>query len=229
MSKKVVHIAGDFGPNQPYELLSSRMTRFLEAYPPADGYQIQVSHKDYLEVRPRVADLWAKAIELGRKPAEFGLPDELPAVVVFEARLLDPDGRTLVTASALRPIQSYKDWEKGETAARQRLVAAAGFHGSLLDEDEREDMADQGIQPGAKSVASEEDDAPKPVKPKPTRRGKRGGKKKAESEDAESAEAIPEAMLAQIEHLAKLKGKTLKKQPQTLDEAKDLLKALLAA
>jgi len=44
-------------------------------------------------------------------------------------------------------IQSYKDLEILETAVRQRLLAALGFGGEVLDTDETQDQADQGLVP----------------------------------------------------------------------------------
>ena len=52
-------------------------------------------------------------------------------------------------ASALKPIREYKEWECAETAARQRLLAALGFGGDVLDADEAGDMGDQGLKTGS--------------------------------------------------------------------------------
>jgi len=53
----------------------------------------------------------------------------------------------LATATAAKVIQSYKDLEVLETAARQRLLAALGFGGEALDADESQDQTDQGFVP----------------------------------------------------------------------------------
>ena len=60
----------------------------------------------------------------------------------------------IATATAAKRIQAYKDLEILETAARQRLLAAVGYGGDVLDEDEGRDQRDQGLTPasGAKAV-----------------------------------------------------------------------------
>jgi len=134
--------------------------------------------------------------------------------VIFRAELLDAEGRMLAAASALRPIQSYKDWEKGETAARQRLLAALGFGGEAFDEDEAGDQEDQGLRHPDRPQARVEQ---RPSEPQP-----------AAQERQAVSEPIPASLLRQIEHQARLKG-VEPPAVTTVAEAKAALKRLLGA
>jgi hypothetical protein len=232
---QVVRIFNNDGTDNEYELLASRLGRFLSKYDPQRGYRIVIEAEDYLSARPGLMELYKAALSAGMKPDEAGLPP-IGTGIVFKASLLDKDGNTILTASALKAVSQYKDWEVGETAARQRLVAAAGFDGSLIKCDEEADMAAQrpdAEQAKEKESNEKESNDSKPETKKP-RRGKRGsGKSKVKAtEPAPTAQAdgsdIPPAMLAQIEHLAKIKGVEAP-SPATLDEAKVALKELLAA
>jgi len=220
----VVRIYNPDGTAGDYELLASRLPKFLEKYGPDKGYRVVVQTKPLLELKPGMLRLYEAAIQAGKAPTEVGLP-AIGEGVVFKASLIDENGNTVLTASSLCKINEYKDWEVGETAARQRLVAAAGFNGSLIEKDEKSDIAEQQ----------------KTAKPKPTRRGSRGkggGEDKSYSDNgsvtklptatqAAKTGEVPPAMIRQIEHQAKVKGKEVR-TPVTMDEAKALLKELLS-
>lgn len=199
-----------------YRRLSARLPEFLEAYPPRDGFRVEVRYLDPVEVKPGLKRLYEAALTAGKTPAEAGLPALAATTVIFRAELIDAEGRMLAAASALRPIQSYKDWEKGETAARQRLLAALGFGGEVFDEDEAGDQTDQGLLPGQPVARSEPGPSAHPEPPS------------ADHPSRAPAEGIPGSLLRQIEHQARIKGV---KPPAvtTVAEAKGALKQLLGA
>jgi len=101
---------------------------------------------DSLSLKPGLLKLYEIVLHAGRKPEEAGLPplNGTGQTLVGRATLRDREGRVLATATAAKPIQSYKDLEVLETAARQRLLAALGFGGEVLDTDETRDQTDQG-------------------------------------------------------------------------------------
>lgn len=94
----------------------------LEKFSPLDGY----------------------AIEVVAEPGAFDLPDPDTMVpdgndgvrmanqptVKFTARLIDPNNRTLATASYLKVINSLSSHQEGETLARGRLYEALGLPGA---------------------------------------------------------------------------------------------------
>lgn len=152
MSKSTVAFITPAGEIKDYKLLSARIPDFLKAFPKEDGYRVKVETYDPLSIKPGLLKLYDAAISAGKNPQDVGLPP-LPSgdSVIFRASLVDKDGNVLESASALRAIYQYKDWEKGETAARQRLVAALGFGGESFDEDEEGDMVDQNLKAHTKS------------------------------------------------------------------------------
>ncbi|HRP04890.1 MAG TPA: hypothetical protein PLV87_08265, partial [Opitutaceae bacterium] len=131
MPSKTVHT--EYGAYNP---LSERIPTFLEAFSPSEGFGIQVEVKDSLALRPGLHELYRSCITSGRNPREVGLPP-FPSVnsVIFVAKLVR-DGVVLCTASTHQVIEFEKDYEIAETRARQRLVAALGFNGAMLDDDE---------------------------------------------------------------------------------------------
>ncbi|MFO1432764.1 MAG: hypothetical protein U1F76_22025 [Candidatus Competibacteraceae bacterium] len=149
----IIDIFRPDGTVSQYRRLSARLPEFLATYPPAKGFRILIEATDALSLRPGLIRLYEAAIQSGRTLAEAGLPALAEVnVMCFKASLSDVEGHVLATASALKPIQSYKDWEIGETAARQRLLAACGYGGDVLDQDEVQDMADQGLRTKAATL-----------------------------------------------------------------------------
>ncbi len=146
MSKSTIEMFTPEGDVKQYTLFSARLPAFLQAFPKEKGYQVRIESTDPMSHKPGLLKLYEAAITAGINPTEIGLPVIAPGnTVIFTASLLDPEGRVLESASALRVITVYKDWEKGETAARQRLAAALGFGGDCFDSDEKSDMKDQGL------------------------------------------------------------------------------------
>lgn len=136
-----VELANPDGSTTPYETVSERLPSFLEAYPPSDGWRIVKDHTFASAEKAEIARLWEKALEAGRDPKELGLPPVAGQVVIFGASLWSPDERLLANATSLKSVVSAKDWEAGETAAFQRLMATLGFGGSTMDADEAHDRA----------------------------------------------------------------------------------------
>jgi hypothetical protein len=150
---KVIDIFNSDGTVSPYRLLSDRLPDFLGRYGPDQGYAIVIKAQDPLSLRPGLLRLYEAAIRAGHAPEAVGLPPLKDISMVFQARLLDREGRMVCNASALKPIREYKEWECAETAARQRLLAALGFGGDVLDADESRDMSDQGLKTGSTGTA----------------------------------------------------------------------------
>jgi len=245
-----------------YRRLSARLPEFLAAYSPHEGYQIKMDYLDPIEAKPGLSELYKSAVAAGKKPEELGLPPVAGNTMIFRARLICPQGRELSSGSALVLIQAYKDWEKGETAARQRLLAAMGYGGDMLDVDEARDQLDQGFEPQTSNVAK---DHPKAAsKPKSESASAKAlsetnkDKDSQESQKSSHSEAatatsidaptpdhvaakpkasdvapghktdgIPDSVIRQIEHQAKLKNVT-PAEVTTKAEAKAELKRLIS-
>lgn len=139
--KRVVTYFDSNGNPVDYRLLADRLPEFYKMFPLQKGYSVVIE--------PR--------------PFE-GLRKDL---VIFQAKLLDPENRVLLTASAMGEVIQYKDWEKLETAARQRLVAAAGLDGGVLVEDELRDIRDQGGELAQPNSTAPENAQPRP-EPQPS-------------------------------------------------------------
>jgi hypothetical protein len=152
--KKIVLIRSDDGTVHEYVPFSERLPAFLEQYPIEQGYCVVIDHSDRLSTVPGLLELYRDALSNGRPPSDVGLPDLLRfPQVVFTAKLVH-QGHVVRTASAKRDIVFYKDWEVGETAAYQRLLASLGFGSSDFDRDEAQDQQDQGLRTQMPSVAS---------------------------------------------------------------------------
>lgn len=136
-----VEIVNSDGTTTMYETVSERLPAFLETYPPSDGWRIVKDHTFASAEKTEIARLWEKALEAGKNPKELGLPPVAGQVVIFGASLWSPDERLLANATSLKSVVSAKDWEAGETAAFQRLMATLGFGGDTMDEDEAHDRA----------------------------------------------------------------------------------------
>ena len=146
-NSKVIDLYTKEGDLVAYCPLSARLPAFLERFGPEQGFAVRTEIADTLSLKPGLLRLYAAALRTGRKPEELGLPALALAsqTLVCRATLENESGRVLATATAAKPIQAYKDLEVLETAARQRLLAALGFGGDMLDADETRDQRDQGL------------------------------------------------------------------------------------
>jgi len=123
-------------PYGRYLKVSQRLPDFLEKYPPEEGYGIEIEVRDPLSFRPALLELYKECIRNNRTPRS--LPDTNDPswkALIFIAKLTK-DGKVLHTASTHQQIEFEKDYEQSETRARQRLLAALGFGGEILDSDE---------------------------------------------------------------------------------------------
>ncbi|MCC8999773.1 MAG: hypothetical protein LM522_09780, partial [Candidatus Contendobacter sp.] len=124
--------------------LLALLPEFLRRYPPAEGFSVQTEILDSFSVQPGWMKLYEIAIHGGHAPESLGLPPlrSRDYALIGRATLRDPKGRILATATA---AQVTPDVERLETAARQRLLAALGFGGELVEEDEARDPRDPGL------------------------------------------------------------------------------------
>jgi len=145
----VIELYTNDGELVQYRPLSARIRDFLGQYGPEQGYAVTTEMVDTLTLKPGLMRLYETALQAGRKPEELGLPALGLAgqTGVCRAVLTDAHGRVVATATAAKLIQAYKDLEILETAARQRLLAALGYGGDVLDEDEHQDQRGQGFTP----------------------------------------------------------------------------------
>lgn len=153
---KVVELFTPDGDLVVYKPLSARLPAFLAVYGPQQGYSVETELLDTLHLKPGLMQLYEIVLHAGRKPEEVGLPGLMLVgqTLVCRATLRDRDGRVWATATAAKLIQAYKDLEVLETAARQRLLAALGFGGEVLDRDEHQDQAAQGLVTPSPALAS---------------------------------------------------------------------------
>lgn len=124
-----------------------RLPEFLTAYPPKDGWRVELRHGHLLDQSPALLELAKAAIGAGKDLQSIGLNTADLAAYVYEARLVDGADRVVRSASAraVAPSAAVKTWEAGETAALNRLLAMLGFGGHVLGDDEARDRLIQGI------------------------------------------------------------------------------------
>ncbi len=153
--RKTVLIRNDDGTTDAYIPFSERLPAFLERYPVEQDYAVIIEQREASALLPSLFELYRAAIAAGHKPADVGLPelDKFPQVV-FTAKLVR-NGQLLRSASAKRDVVFYKDWEVGETAAFQRLLASLGFGSSEFDRDEAHDQRDQGLRTELRALPAE--------------------------------------------------------------------------
>ena len=229
----IIQILNTDGTLSDYRPLSERLPAFLEAYPKAEGWQVRMSEREGLMVKPELVRLWQAAIEAGKNPAELGLPELPTNMFLFVAELVSPDGKVVETAAAWRPVVEYKDYEKGQTQARQRLLAACGFGGDMLDADEVSDIEEQGLSAQLPKPGPTQKPKPTP-KPEPTPRPEPepepepNPEPNPEPKPEASAKAAPPALVRQIAHQAKLRGVKVPVYTD-FDSAKAALKTVMAS
>jgi len=237
-AKGIVPLYDSTGEISYYRKLSERLPAFLAQYGPQQGYAVFTEVVDSLSLKPGLLRLYETAIQAGRKPEELGLPSALLVgqTQVCRATLQDSAGRVVASATAAKHITGYKDLEVLETAARQRLLAALGFGGEVLDIDEDLDQQDQNLRPRADTPAPTVSTEPtdgltaEPVQREPVA----SDSKELEVLSPLSTDtAHPEAaasglvnMRNQIAHLARMRGQDVP-AVNTIDEARQVLKRML--
>lgn len=164
----VIELHNPDGSVSNYLRFSARLPKFLERYPPTEGWRIERSANHAMSACPDLVKLHIAAVSAGKSPKDLSLPP-LPTGMVYECRLVNPEGATVMTATSLVTASDaadatggYKHWEAGETNAFQRLVASLGFDGGMLDEDEATRQAQIGgvgrserVRVGVEAVASD--------------------------------------------------------------------------
>ena len=232
MEQPVIQILNQDGSASRYKRVSARMPEFLAKYGPDKGYRVLSSVTDYLDVTTgRFKVLLAQA-QNGNLPSDVAKQLWEDRKMVFTAKLANEAGDVVAEASAIKPIFNMKDYEIGETAALQRLMAKVGFGGEIFDTDEDEDLASIG-QPldeqSATPAVSTATVSPIKAVPKPeTETNASEEVQESVSKDAENANAaeqqqgenekqtprgkrvdpdkIQPAQLRQLQSLARVKG-----------------------
>lgn len=140
--RKVVELFDSTGEPRNYALFSGRLPEFMAAYPATDGWKVERDVVSAASLATDLVQLHAAAVGAGKRPVELGLPP-LPTGYVFRCRLVNSKGEVVRTASTWAfirdmdvPGAGFRDWERAETNAFQRLIAALGFGGDWLDQDE---------------------------------------------------------------------------------------------
>ncbi len=243
-AKGVVPLYHSSGEISYYRKLSERLPAFLAQYGPQQGYAVFTEVVDSLSLKPGLLRLYETAIQSGRKPEELGLPSALLVgqTQVCRATLQDHSGRVVASATAAKHISGYKDLEVLETAARQRLLAALGFGGEVLDDDEHLDQHDQNLKPQADNRPLVPPSAP-PVSTEPSGDLSASAvQPEPVTEDSTESEVVtpphreeascePPAsglvmMRTQIAHLARMRGQDVP-VVHSMDEARQMLKQML--
>jgi len=122
--------------------VSERTAQFNKDYPSKSGYRVVFVRKDALSYQAGRLELYKAAINAGQSFEKVGLPplNDVTTMVV-EATLYGQDDKPITSGTAAKQILEYKDWERLETAAFQRLLAKLGYHGEVLDADEDAEIA----------------------------------------------------------------------------------------
>jgi hypothetical protein len=151
-----------------YIPLVERQPKFDEKFPMHDGWRIEIERVDPLTLRPALMELYRECIRNKRSaPSLPSLDDPFWRAVLFIARLVKDD-KVYREASTLKAIYEFKDYEIGETNARQRLVSVCGFPGggpTEYDEEVRPVWdATEGLlpEPPMQGLADVEDEEPEP-------------------------------------------------------------------
>lgn len=232
---KVVSIFNDDGTASQYTRVSARIPEFLKKYGPDQGFRVRSEIVDYLDVSEGRKTFLMGLIEKGLLPNER-VEDVLnDKRYVFKAKLQDQEGNVVAEATAVKHVWREKDFETGETAALQRLLARVGFGGDVFDIDEINDMEDQKLiyqigGPGdtqkvnakPKAEAISQQDTPPPESDTKTTEAKASVENKESDAKAKSAPAndksiqgqgkraevskVQPAQLKMLESQARIKG-----------------------
>ncbi len=143
-NSKVVQIFDNSGNTSLYKKVSARVPDFLSKYGPDKGYRVLSTSFDYLETLPARKAL---LLELAKQGGQTELLKSALSEdkVVFQCQLADKEGNIVAQAAAVKRITFQKEFESGETAAFQRLMAKLGFGGEIFDIDEVKDMNSQDL------------------------------------------------------------------------------------
>jgi len=222
-SEGIIEMFSKEGVPFKYQTVSGRISGFLEKYP-ADEYSVVITAADSMSVKPALLEMYLQCIKSGKNFTDFGLPSyEGQQQLVFTAKLIGKDDRIVRQVSAVFTVTDHKDYESGETAAFQRLLAQLGFGGTVFDDDEGNDFDKQGLNISDQSNTST---------PSPQNNVSVLGTSNNDSTNSvssaqfvENISEVSDNLLDQIEQLAAVK-KMDYTIPTTMPEAKRLLKTL---
>ena len=207
-NRRVVELFDQHGNPFKYKRLSTRIPDFLRDYP-ANEYSVVISATDTLSLKPGLLALYQKCIESGKSFEDAGLPAYTSAdSFVFTAQLMH-NGVVVRQTSAVSRVREYKDYECGETAALQRLLAQLGYGGEVFDEDEDRDFVQQDL-----GTETSESDIP----PVSQGQAEELPKPDAPMQTSDAINHVPRNLVDQIEHLASIKGMVIKPY-KSLEEA----------
>lgn len=210
MNDPIVTFCDDDEHEVSYKRYSARLPDFLKAYPPTSGYRVVVEQTDLLSLQKGRLSLLREAIIAGKKPSDVGLPgiERDVNILVCTSKLLDSQDKIVRSASASKHVIEYKDFEKLETAANQRLLASLGFGGDVFDEDEDADLRDQGLRTDAGTAESAPGTpAPRSTASRPSLTFADDARASNASSDPSDEDAeVTEAERRQVENLAKRVG-----------------------
>lgn len=210
-----------------YLKLAARYPGFLEKYPPDAGWSIEITPRDFAGItasRHQAFVEWVK-IHPDGTPSEFLAHKFGGALtVVFEGKLVSPEGKVVATASSFGVISEYKAWERAETACRQRILQAIGLGSEdYLDEEPTQAEIDADAKAGARTVPSVTP-TPKPEQVKATTAVSEAMQKVGTKV---SPQIAWQSIANQIRSIRHSRGIADAPVPENLDEAKKMLKGLM--
>lgn len=144
-NRKVIHLLDNDGTPTQYLRVSARIPQFLAEYGPDKGYRVLSEISDYQDVTVNRMAFMLALIDKGQLTNDR--IDEIlnEKKFVFRSKLVDKEGNVIAEATAVKRVWREKDFETGETAAFQRLMARVGFGGEIFDIDENNDIEDQKL------------------------------------------------------------------------------------
>ena len=217
-----VNIFQQNGDVVKYRRVSERLPEFLEQYPIGSGYRLVSSHQEYLSATPQYSEIIKAAIEKGTSFETITSTISFNKVI-FTCQLLDESNELVANASAVKGVSQYKDYEVGETAALQRLMAKLGFGGEIFDKDEDSDFESQHLHTDVqdKKPTSE----PSPVSPISPAHVEEVPVKVDDIKANSKASNVPPALLRQLKMQAEIAGIDVP-HVNTAAEAKAALKKI---
>lgn len=166
-----ITIFGPDGEAREYLTVSERLPEFQKRFPMDDGYRVIRTHESAIDFGSSVHKIWIEALQAGKDPVQLGLPRLTGMGVIFKAELYKDD-TLIANASAYKNVANTKDWEAGETASFQRLMAATGLGGSDLDADDQYDRITSGLEQPKPSADREQAPATEMAPPAVDAQGK---------------------------------------------------------
>lgn len=194
-----------------YKPLYQRLPEFLAKYP-AERYGYEVTHANFWQYDVTLLEQLAGVDATLAREMIADLLRRPKVIVTITMRDHLQKGRIVIQRSAVGPVDGYKDFEAIETAAFQRILAALGFDGQTMRDDERRDWSRQGFEvasdKGETEVTQEPPKSAKSAAPEAkeqTRTRRRGGKSRAAAQQT-----------SLLEQATSTQGEPDKSEPSTL-------------